>query len=83
MKVYTNSNKGQDITPGKMYDFTPARDDENPPTIGYIKDDKGYKLFISLKSCAYLDDRPWTLVEEPKQAENKGLWNALKKFLKK
>ena len=52
-------------------------------TYGYIKDDKGYKLFISIKSCAYLDDRPWTLIEEPKQPENKGLWNALQKILKK
>ena len=68
------------ITPNKLYKFTP---DERMSTYGYIKDDKGYKLFISLKSCAYLDDRPWTLVEEPKQAENKGLWNAIKKFLKK
>ena len=37
MQVYTNSSKGQDITPGKMYDFTPARDDEHPFSMGKLK----------------------------------------------
>lgn len=63
MRVYTNSNKGQDITPGKMYDFTPARDDENPPTIGYIKDDIGYRITILLDGgCSHLRGDRWELV---------------------
>ncbi|WNA15008.1 hypothetical protein PIJPGVCJ_CDS0211 [Escherichia phage MIZ5] len=63
MQVYTNSNKGQDITPGKMYDFTPARDDEHPPTIGYIKDDIGYRITILLDGvCSHLRGDKWELV---------------------
>lgn len=63
MQVYTNSNKGQDITPGKMYDFTPAREDEHPPTIGYIEDDAGVRITILLDGgCAHLRGDKWELV---------------------
>lgn len=79
MYVMTPYSSRRYITPNKLYTFIP---DKELPSYGYIKDDKGYKLFISLKSCAYLDDRPWTLVEEPKQPENQGLWNSIKKFVK-
>lgn len=63
MQVYTNSNKGQDITPGKMYDFTPAREDEHPPTIGYIEDDAGFRITILLDGgCFHLRGDKWELV---------------------
>jgi len=63
MQVYTNSNKGVDITPGKMYDFEPIRAHEEPPTIGYIKDDEGYQIVIRLDGwCAHLGRDKWELV---------------------
>lgn len=63
MQVYTNSNKGQDITPGKMYDFTPAREDEHPPTIGHIEDDAGFRITILLDGgCSHLRGDKWELV---------------------
>nr|DAG81278.1 MAG TPA: hypothetical protein [Caudoviricetes sp.] len=64
MQVYTNSSKGIDITPGKMYDFTPLRAHEEPPTIGYIKDDIGYRITISLDvdGCSHLRGDKWELV---------------------
>ncbi len=80
MYVMTPYSSRSYITPNKLYKFTP---DERFANSGYIRDDKGHQIFICLKSCAHLDGRSWMLVEKPKQAENKGLWNAIKKILKK
>lgn len=63
MQVYTNSNKGVDITPGKMYDFIPLREHEDPPTIGFIKDDQGFRIVICVDGgCAHLGRDKWELV---------------------
>lgn len=63
MQVYTNSNKGVDITPGKIYDFEPIRAHEEPPAIGYIKDDKGFRIVIRTdEGCAHLEGDKWELV---------------------
>lgn len=55
IQVYTNSTLGVDITPGKIYDLTPTRFNGDTPDIGYIFDDRGYKIVILLNdACAHL-----------------------------
>lgn len=80
MYVMTPYSNRKYITPNTLYEYTPH---ERFANSGYIRDDKGHQIFICLKNCAHLDGLTWTLIEEPKQPENKGLWNAIKKFLKK
>lgn len=80
MYVMTPYSNRKYITPNTLYEYTPH---ERFANSGYIRDDKGHQIFICLKNCAHLDGRTWTLIEKPKQPENKGLWNVLKKFLKK
>lgn len=59
-QVYTNSNKGVDITAGKYYDYQPSGSVEH----GYIEDDRGNHIFIRLKSCHHLLMDDWILVEK-------------------
>lgn len=62
-KVYTESKNGVDITPGKMYDYTPCWEEE-PLVSGFIKDDTGVKLAILIKACAHLKGDNWEVIED-------------------